>query len=114
MGVVRPLLVGHGRLVHLVCLSERCNLLNKSPSYLFRGSLSDCPMVVHPKGDQSEHGHVETDVPPGIGTWDVVLGFELVQPHMSEGGTRPEIQATSVARRSGNPRRSRWQTTPVY
>lgn len=71
-------------------------------------------MEVHSKGDQSEHGHVETDVPPGIGTLDVVLASESAQSHMLEGRVEPEIQVTSAVKRSGNPSRSRWQTTPVH
>ena len=36
-------------------------------------------MVVHPKGDQSEHGNIESDVPPGIGALDIVLVTESAQ-----------------------------------
>jgi len=71
-------------------------------------------MVVHSEGDQSEHGHVEIDVPPGIGTLDVVLVSESAQSYMLEGKAEPERQATSVAKRNGSPSRSRWRTTPVH
>jgi len=86
----------------------------KDPSHLFLRSLSDCPMVVHSERDQSEHGHVKADVPPGIGTLDTVLVSESAQPRVSEGRARPGIQATSVAKQSGNPSRFHWQTTPVH
>jgi len=36
-------------------------------------------MVIHPEGEQSKHGHVETDMPPRVGTLDTVLVFELAQ-----------------------------------
>ena len=48
-------------------------LKEKNQSHLFLRSLSDRPVIVHSEGDQSEHGYVETDVPPGIGALDIVL-----------------------------------------
>ena len=51
-------------------------------SHLFQVSLSDRPMVIHSEGDQSEHCHVKTDVPPGIGTLNVVLESESAQLRM--------------------------------
>ena len=78
MRVARPLLVGCGRLVHLIYV-RMCSLVEKNPRHLFRGSSSDCPMVVHPEGEQPKHGHVEIDMPPGVGTLNTVLVFELAE-----------------------------------
>ena len=49
------------------------SVFKENPSNLFLVPLNDRPMVVHPEGDQSEHGHVETDVPSGVGTLNIIL-----------------------------------------
>ena len=50
-----------------------CSVFKENPKNLFLVPLNYRPMVVHPEGDQSKYGHVETDVPSGVGTLNIVL-----------------------------------------